>query len=119
MPTIQNNPIDVKWIVVLAGGTTYSGKAAALIGATTLSAGNANAAVQLAQVMEFVAAPNPPLLAQVNLPGAGTPTYVTQLATGTVYYPLETARVAAYALSAANANAVVYVARVLELVTAP
>jgi glucose-6-phosphate isomerase len=116
VPTIQQNPGDVLWIVGLASGTTYPDRNSALIAATALSAANSNASVQLGDVQEVVSAPNAPILAQVNL---ATQLFVIQLATGTTYIPLETARVAAYALSAANANAPVNVSHVLELVTAP
>ncbi len=116
MPTVQPQAIDVLWVVTLASGTTYADKQSALIAATALSAANTNASVQLAEVQEVVTAPSFPLLARVDMPPFG---YVVQLASGTTYYPLETARVAAYALSAANSNAPTYVSRVLELVTAP
>lgn len=115
-PTIQPNPQDVDWIVSLASGTTYPDRNSALVAATALSAANANVNVQLADVQEVVSAPASPILAQVNM---ATQLFVVQLASGTTYYPLETARVAAYALSAANANAPVNVSRVLELVTSP
>lgn len=116
MPTIQPNPIDVQWVDTLVSGTTYPDRNTALVAATALSAANANASVQLAEVQEVVTAPSFPILARVDMPTFG---YVVQLASGTTYYPLETARVAAYALSAANGNAPVNVSRVLELVTAP
>jgi hypothetical protein len=116
MPTIQMSPGDIPWIVSLASGTTYPDRNSALVAATALSAANTNASVQLADVQEVVSAPASPILAQVNL---STQLFVIQLASATTYIPLETARVAAYALSAANSNAPVNVSRVLELVTAP
>lgn len=116
MPTIQAQPIDVLWIASLASGTTYPDRNSALVAATVLSAANTNASVQLADVQEVVTAPAAPILAQVNL---AAQLFVVQLATSQTYYPLETARVAAYVLSAANSNAPVNVSRVLELITAP
>jgi hypothetical protein len=122
MPTLQQQAIDIQRVVALKSGTSYVGWFAALAAAVALSAANANAVVQIARVEEVVTAPTgvgPGQLAQVNLPGGGTPYYIVQLSTSTTYYPLESARVAAYALSAANSNAPVYIAKVIETVTAP
>jgi hypothetical protein len=91
----------------------------ALAAAVTLSAGNSNASVQIAEIQEIVTAPAFPALANVTIPGGASPTYVVQLATSTTYYPLDTARVQAYALSASNSNAPVGVYRVIETITAP
>lgn len=120
MPTIAQQAGDLVWVVALASGTTYTGKQAALVAATTLSAANTNASVQIAEVVETATAPVfPSQLAKVDMPGAGVPLYVVQLASGTTYYPQATALVQAYALSASNSNAPVYVAKVVETLTAP
>ncbi len=119
MPTLQQNPIDVKWMVQLVSGTTYTNYNAALAAAVTLSAANSNAPVALCEVNQTATNATAVAPSQVNMPGAGTPLYIVQLQSGTFYYPLATALVQAYTLSAGNSNAPVYIARVLELVTAP
>jgi len=119
VPTLAQQPIDVQWVVALTSGTSYSGWFNALAAAVTLSAGNSNAAVQIAEIQEIVTAPAFPALANVTIPGGASPTYIVQLATSTTYYPLETARVQAYATSASNSNAPVGVYCVIETITAP
>jgi hypothetical protein len=119
VPTIQQQPIDVQWFVLLASAQTPLPGFSALAAAVTLSAANANAPVQVAQVDQVVTAATALQPAQVNMPATGVIEFAVQLqSTGTVY-PLETARVAAYALSAANGNAPVNVYRVQAVVTAP
>jgi hypothetical protein len=116
MPTLQAQPIDVQWIVQLASGTFYTGYPAALAAAVTLSAANSNAPVQIAQVeLEATSGTSP----TIQLPGNGSPLYIVQLATATTYYPQATAIAQAYSTSTSNSNAGVYVARVLQQVTAP
>ena len=119
MPTFLQNPGDWLWIVALTSGTSYIGWYSALAAAVTLSAANSNASVQIAELQEVVTAPAFPALAKVDMPSGGNPTYVVQLASSTTYYPLETARVQAYALSASNSNAPVGVYHVVETITAP
>ncbi len=120
MPTFQQQPGDILWVVSLVSSTTtYVGWNAALTAAVALSAANTNAVVQICEIQETVTAPNFPALAQVNLPGAARPLYLVQLQTSTTYYPLETARVQAYSTSASNSNAPVYVAQVTDTITAP
>jgi len=116
VPTISQNAIDIEWYVTLASATTYADKQSALVAATALSAANSNSLTQIGEVQETVTAPSFPLLARVDMPSLG---YVVQLISFTTYYPLEQARVAAYALSAANANAPVFVSKIIEQVTAP
>lgn len=120
MPVIAQQPIDIQWVVILASSASiYTGKAAALIGATLLSGLTSNAPVQMAQIVEQVSASGGTGKAQVDLPGNGIPLYVVQLQTATTYYPLETARVQAYATSASNSNGQVYIAKVVEVVMSP
>ena len=120
MPTISQQPIDVQWAVALASGTTYVGFNVALAAAGALSAGNANAPVQIAVVEQQATSATALAPSQVNMLGGNpTPLYIVQLQATTTYYPLATALTQAYTLSAANSNAPVNIARVIEVVTAP
>jgi hypothetical protein len=119
MAVVSQQPIDLQWITSLASGTVYVGEAAAIAAAIVLSAANANAPVQIGQVNQVASAPNGAILAQVNMAGLGNPIYVIQLNTAGTVYPLTTAMVAAYALSAANGNAPVNVSRVIVVIAAP
>jgi hypothetical protein len=120
VPSFLQQPGDILWVVALVStATTYTGWNAALTAAVTLSAANSNAVVQICEIQETVTGPAFPALAQVNLPGAARPLYLVQLQSSTTYYPLETARVQAYSTSASNSNGPVYVAKVIETITAP
>jgi len=120
MPTVYQQAIDIQWVVILgSSATVYAGKQAALNAAVALSAANANAKVQMAQLQEVVYADGTGVGPHVELPGGAIPQWIVQLASGTTYYPLETARTTAYSTSSSNSNAGVYVAKVAEVVTAP
>lgn len=112
IPSIEQG--DVSFISQLASATTnYVGYTAAFTAAVALSAANSNAAVQLARVeSELLGNTN-------NLVSRGLPIWLIQLVSTGVTYPQPTAFSAAQALSVANSNAAVYLARVEQQVTAP
>ena len=130
MPTFSNITHDVQWAVSLATGglTIYTTYPSALAAAVALSAGNANAPVYLMECWEQNTAPTSGP-ARTEMPGQGGPAgipsagdcqlWAVQLVSGTYYYPLETARAQAYALSTANSGVPVYIYRPYETVTAP
>lgn len=123
MPTIAQQPIDVQWSVALAStivGLTYYGAIAA---ALTLSAANADAPVQVCQTLEQVQSGTG--TTQYTLPNVTSDqvvpqvNYFAQLQSTATFYPKATAETQAYTTSAANANAPVYISRVLFTLTAP
>lgn len=121
MPTINPNPGDLEYIVLLQStATTYQPLNTAIAAATTLSAANSNAVVHIAEIQEIVSGTGSSATDNVSMAGGGTQTYVVQLLSGTTYIPLEAARTAAYALSAANSSGAVGIYKVLPYnTTAP
>jgi hypothetical protein len=119
MPTISQQPIDVQWFVSLANAQTPLPGFSALAAAVALSAANVNAPVQVAQVDQVVTAATALQPTKVDMPSTGVIQFVVQLQNAGTVYPLEAARVAAIALSAANGSAPVNVYRVYCVVTAP
>jgi len=120
LPTIQQPPIDVKWFVALASGTTYRDYPTAYAAAVALSVANSNLPVHLSIVHMQVQSLGPTGLPQVDIPASGPlQAYLVGLASQTEYYPQATGIVQAYALSTANSNAPVYLAYVVQSITAP
>lgn len=107
---------DRQYIVGLATAfTAYQTYPLAYAPAVTLSAANTSTPVYVGDVLFTIknGSPSPNLI-------AGAPqNYIIQLSTTTVYYPLATATTQAYAVSLANANAVVWVARCFQSVVGP
>lgn len=120
MPTIQTPVIDLKWFSALASGTTYKDYPTAFAAAVVLSAANSNAAVHLSVVHMQVSSQGGTGAAQIDIPATGPlQAYLVGLASQSEQYPQATALVTAYALSASNANAAVYLAYVVQSITAP
>jgi hypothetical protein len=130
MPTYSNITQDVQWVVSLAVGglTQYQTLPAAIAAAVTLSAGNSNAPVYILDALQLSTSPanGIPRTEMVGegqlfggVPGGDSQLWAVQLVSGTTYYPLETARVAAYALSTSNAGAPVLIYRPYFSLTAP
>lgn len=120
MPTITQDPIDIEWGTQLTSAGFSVGLAAAIIAATALSAANANALVNILIVDQVATAATALQPANISMPsGSATPQYFVQLDSAPLVYPLETARVAAYALSAANGNAPVNICRSYVNLSAP
>jgi hypothetical protein len=119
VPTLAQQPIDVQFFAILASaGTIYTAGTPALNAAVALSAANGNAVVQVCRVREEVIAPTAAATSNVR-PSIGSGLEAVQLASAATVYPLEAARIAAYALSAANSGAPVYICRVKYTLTAP
>jgi hypothetical protein len=94
--------------------TIYPSYPQAVAAAITLSAANSSAAVYVGDVTEGVTAPG-----RVDLVAGGPGNWIIQLASTTAYTPRANAIAQAFTVSAANANAQVYVARTFLTCTGP
>jgi hypothetical protein len=123
MPTISQEPIDLKFITALVSGLTiYASQQAAITAAVTLSAANSNAPVQILSIDYIVTngtGQTPYTQSKIDMPSSTPDGFIVQLVSAGTQYPEAGALVSAYALSAANANAPTVVARVWFRLTAP
>jgi hypothetical protein len=114
--SVAQIPGDRQYIVGLASSfTAYQTYPLAYVPAVVLSAANSSTPVYIGDVLFTIknGVPTPNLI-------AGAPqNYIIQLSTTAVYYPLATATAQAYVVSAANSNAIVWVARCFQSAVGP